>query len=298
MHSPQNVQYIDRKSGKLVAESVMGDKALRFAYNTLLGRTLWPILFGGRMVSALMGRYYDSAVSRRSIAGLTQIPGCRVDEAEFPPETYSSFNAFFARHLRPGARPFDADGNIIISPADGRLLVFPECVADSPVPVKGAQRTIGELCLTPLPFERAAVAVIRLAPVDYHRYHFPCQCTMGEKKVFPGKYHSVNPVALCRRPDLFVENTRHVTALDSVAAGSFFMIEVAAFGVGSIIATAMPGEHAKMDEKGYFKFGGSTVILVFDRDRVTFDDDLLKNSASGIETLVRCGERIAEAVKI
>ena len=75
------VEYIDRRSGERVAESVMGDKALRFAYETLLGRTLWPVLFGSGAVSAMMGRRYDSPKSKKDIAKLAAIPGCRAEEA-------------------------------------------------------------------------------------------------------------------------------------------------------------------------------------------------------------------------
>lgn len=288
------IKYLDRATGVIVTETVMGDRALRFAYNTLLGRSLWAVLFGGKMVSALMGRYYDSSASRRDIPKLAAIPGCRPDEAEFPMESYGSFNDFFCRRLKAGARPADMDENVLVSPADGKIIIHTDLAPDAPIPVKGAKRSINELCRCTLPEKSLAVAVIRLAPVDYHRYHFPCDCAMAvEPQLFAGKYHSVNPVALLRRPDLFVENTRQISTLESPRCGRFRMIEVAAFGVGSIVQSAGAGTYSKMDEKGCFKFGGSTVILVFDADKVKFDDDLLNCSAQGMEVQVRCGSRIA-----
>ena len=289
------IKYIDRESGELIVESVMGDRALRFAYETLLGRSLWPILFGGKFLSALMGKYYDSPASRKAIAKLTAIPGCKPGEAEFPVEHYTSFNDFFARRLKPGLRPAPADPAAIASPADGKLLVHTALSPKEPIPVKGAKRSIEELCGEALPDTPLAVAVIRLAPVDYHRYHFPCDCTMTElPKIIAGKYHSVNPVALLRHPDLFVENTRHISVLKTADGTTFRMIEVAAFGVGSIVRTVQPGKFAKMDEKGFFKFGGSTVIAVFENDKVTFDEDILSASARGIELQVKCGSQIAK----
>ena len=111
----QQVEYIDRASGNKVAESVMGDKALRFAYETLLGRTLWPVLFGSKAISAFMGRRYDSPESKKDIAKLVAIPGCRAEEAEKPISEYSSFNDFFTRRLKPGSRPL---GDGITSPAE------------------------------------------------------------------------------------------------------------------------------------------------------------------------------------
>jgi len=98
----QPVEYIERITCEKVAESVMGDGALRFAYETALGRTLWPVLFGSKAVSALMGAYYDSRLSKGAIRALAAIPGCRADEAEQPLAAYRSFNDFFTRRLKPG----------------------------------------------------------------------------------------------------------------------------------------------------------------------------------------------------
>lgn len=288
---------IDRKSGERFKESVMGDSALRFAYETLLGRSLWGILFNSSFLSDLMGKYYDSPASRKKIAALTSIPGCRSEEAEFPPEKYASFNDFFARKLKAGARPFDPSPETLVSPADGRLLVYSGLKTNDPIPVKGAQKTLNDLCCGKLSADSSwAVAVVRLAPVDYHRFHFPCDSKQADLPLtVKGKYHSVNPVALARRPDLYVENTRQITGLTSGVFGTFYYLEVGAFGVGSIIQTSVPGEHRKNDEKGFFKFGGSTVILIFEDNKLRWDDDLLKNSAAGMETLIRCGERLGSS---
>ena len=244
------IKYLDRATGEVITESVMGDAALRFAYNTLLGRTLWPMLFGGKFISSLMGRYYDSPRSRKDIARLTAIPGCRPEEAEHPAEYYNSFNDFFARRLKADARPVDDDENHLASPADGKILVHSNLLPSTPIPVKGAKRSINELCGETLPEKTVTVAVIRLAPVDYHLFHFPCSCVQKALPVkVKGKYHSVNPVALKVRPDLFVENTRQITTLESDVFGSFRYLEVGAFGVGSIIQYTAPGTHAKLAEK-------------------------------------------------
>ena len=288
-----DIMIFDRKTGKVQKETVFGDKALRFVYNTLLGRSLWGILFNSSRFSDLMGAYYDSPRSKKNIAKLAALEGCNSSEAEFPPEEYASFNAFFTRHLKKGARPFDPSPEILSSPADGRVFVYENMKKNDPVPVKGAQKTLEELCCGKLSFSSCAVAVFRLAPVDYHRFHFPCACTQDAPTyVFAGKYHSVNPVALLKRPDLYVENTRHITQLSSNTFGKFLYLEVGAFGVGSIIQTAEGNMYAKQAEKGYFKFGGSTVILIFDNDRMQWDADLLENTRNGYETLIRCGENI------
>ena len=286
----QPIEYIDRATGEKVAESVMGDKALRFAYETLLGRTLWPVLFGPKLISALMGRRYDSPCSRTDIPKLASIPGCRPDEAEKPLADYASFNDFFTRRLKPGARPV---GDGVVSPADGRLLLYLAADADKPFPLKGATRNLRTVFAGDAPDGLYDVAVVRLAPVDYHRFHFPCACrTPDPVRIVPGKYHSVNPIALLRYPDVYADNERQIVACDA-DFGRFWLVDVGAFGVGTIVQTYSGETHAKGDEKGYFKFGGSTVILVTRAGALSFDDDLVRNSAAGLETRVRCCERIA-----
>ncbi len=286
----QPIEYIDRTTGEKVVESVMGDKALRFAYETLLGRTLWPVLFGSKLVSALMGRRYDSPRSRKAIRSLAAIPGCNADEAEKPVADYASFNDFFTRRLKPGARP---TGDGVVSPADGRLMLYLAADADKPFPLKGAVRSLRTVFADDAPGGLYDIAVVRLAPVDYHRFHFPCACrTPDPVRVIPGKYHSVNPIALLRYPDVYADNERQIVACDA-DFGRFWLVDVGAFGVGTIIQTYSGDAHAKGDEKGYFKFGGSTVILVTRTGALAYDNDLVRNSAAGIETRVRCGERIA-----
>ena len=284
------VEYIDRGTGEKVTESVMGDGALRFAYETLLGRTLWPVLFGSKAISAIMGWHYDSPRSRKSIAALAAIPGCRAEEAELPISSYRSFNDFFTRRLKPGSRP---TGDGMVSPADGRLMLYLNADADTPFPLKGATRRLRDVFDSDAPEGRYDIAVIRLAPVDYHRFHFPYACrTPGKVRVIPGEYHSVNPIALVRRPDVYAVNERQILACDA-DFGRYWMVDVGAFGVGTIVQTYSGDTHAKGDEKGYFKFGGSTVILLATAGALKFDDDLVRNSAEGLETRVLCGERIA-----
>ena len=164
----QPIEYIDRATGEKVAESVMGDKALRFAYETLLGRTLWPVLFGSKFVSAIMGRCYDSPRSRTDIPKLASIPGCNAEEAEKPIAEYDSFNDFFTRRLKPGARPI---GDSIVSPADGRLMLYLSADADKPFPLKGATRSLRTVFDGDAPAGLYDIAVVRLAPVEIGRAH-------------------------------------------------------------------------------------------------------------------------------
>lgn len=289
------VEYIDRASGNKVTESVMGDRALRFAYETLLGRTLWPVLFGSKCISAYLGRRYDSPRSKADIAKLAAIPGCRAEEAAKPIEEYSSFNEFFTRKLKKDARPL---GDGVISPADARLMLYLNASSEKPFPLKGATRSLREVFQPstpgPLPSTLYDIAVFRLAPVDYHRFHFPFDCTTPDPvAVIPGKYHSVNPIALLRHPDIYADNERQILRCET-AFGTAWLVDVGAFGVGTIVQTYLGTSQIRGGEKGYFKFGGSTVILVTEAGRIRYDEDIVRNSAAGLETRVLAREHIAE----
>lgn len=291
-HKP--IIYVDRRTGKKVPESVMGDKALRFAYETLLGRTLWTVLFGSKCISAWMGRRYDSPKSKKDIRALVAIPGCMAEEAEKPVEEYDTFNNFFTRRLKKDARPV---GEGVICPADGRLMLYLNADADKPFPLKGAKRSLREVFgagrASKVESGRYDIAVIRLAPVDYHRFHYPCDCrTPDAVSVIPGKYHSVNPIALLRYPDVYADNERQIVRCET-AFGPMWLVDVGAFGVGSIVQTSIGTKHVKGEEKGYFKFGGSTVIMITKAGALKYDDDIVTNSAEGMETRVLCRERIA-----
>ena len=288
------IRVVNRQTGEIFDEVVMGERFIRWAYQDARAGWVTRMLFGSPLISRVMGWWYDSPLSRRQIAPTIRQLG--IDEAEFqqPTASFRSFNDFFVRHLKPEARPFDAGDDAIVSPADGRVLVFPTIEDGTYAPVKGHPFSLHAM----LPevaerFAGGALAIVRLCPADYHRFHYPCAGRVVDRRTVAGDLHSVNPIALGSGPDVFGRNRRAITLIDTRKAGPLAYIEVGAFGVGSIVQTNPARQVAKMDEKGYFKFGGSTVVLVFGRGCVTFSPDLVRNSAAGLETLVKVGETIA-----
>ncbi|MGL4854629.1 MAG: archaetidylserine decarboxylase, partial [Lentisphaeria bacterium] len=186
-----------------------------------------------------------------------------------------------------------SDENELCSPADGRILVYPNVNENTLFPVKGAESRLADLCGEKMDnFIGGDVAVVRLCPADYHRFHFPCDGKIIKHYKVKGQYHSVNPVALKEIDNVFVRNKREVTILES-KFGKIGYIEVGAFGVAGIEQTYSTVEVNKMDEKGYFKFGGSTVVLLFEPGRIEFCQDLLDKSSDGIEVLVKVGQALA-----
>ncbi|MFS4583248.1 archaetidylserine decarboxylase [Phaeobacter sp. C3_T13_0] len=294
-HNP--IIVVDRASGETFEEAILGEAWIRWAYQNTSAKPVEKFLFRSNLISRVMGAWFDSRFSKGKIKDVINELAIDMSEAVASTDSFTCFNDFFVRHLRPEARPFSNDPREIVSPADGRVLVFPELAEDVFVPVKGHPMSIR----TMLPgiadrFIGGALAIVRLCPADYHRYHFPAGGRIAGAQDLAGALHSVNPIALGAGPDVFGENKRSWTLIETDTIGSYCFVEVGAFGVGSIVNTHTTGAVQKMDEKGYFKFGGSTVVVVFEPGRVDFSEDLVANSAAGRETLVKVGQPLATAV--
>lgn len=212
-----------------------------------------------------------------------------------PLDEFKNFNEFFYRALKPGSRPCSAPGNprIIVSPADCRSVVFNRIETATKVWIKGREFSIKRLLGDAYPEDVAryenggALGIFRLAPQDYHRFHIPVDGIMGEPKTIAGEYYTVNPMAIRSALDVYGENVRVLVPIDSPIFGRVMVICVGAMMVGSTVITRSEGEEVKRaEELGYFKFGGSTLVVLFEPGKMVFDDDLVDNSNMALETLV------------
>lgn len=292
-----NIEVYSREQDQMVPEVVAGEGLMRLFYGTQAGARLTTTLFVHRWLSFFGGLYYDSRVSRRKIKKFIRQLDIDPEEAEKSIREYRSFNEFFARKLRPGLRPVEVEQSAFVSPGDGRLLVFPKIDEETLSYVKWAP-----VCLMALfnkdaelveRYRGGTCGILRLCPSDYHRFHFPVGGKVGPTKMVKGLLHSVNPYVLGQKRQVFAANKRSICSLESPDFGKVLLMEVGAMGVGSIVQTYASDTEVKPgDEKGYFKFGGSTTIFFFEKDRVEFDEDLIRNSELGVETLVRMGETI------
>ncbi|CAM0139862.1 unnamed protein product [Umbelopsis sp. WA50703] len=250
------------------------------------------------------GTYFDDPKSVSQIPGFIQHYGLDMSQYEKPdPKDYANFNDFFARKIKPERRPVASaqDDSIITSAADCRLVVFPTVSKATELWIKGKKFTLGTLFQNDelaKDYEDGSVAIFRLAPQDYHRYHAPAACTVETINEIPGTYYTVNPCAVKEDLNVFTENHRCVATLKHNPDGKkFAMVFVGALLVGTIVNTnaAKPGDSVqKGEEMGYFQYGGSTVIAVFPKGQVTWDDDLLKNSEQPVETIVKMGDHVGK----
>ncbi|WP_141593976.1 archaetidylserine decarboxylase [Myxococcus sp. AB056] len=227
-----------------------------------------------------------------------------MEEAEHSFEHYPTFAQFFTRGLKPGLRPVDEGEKVVVSPVDGRVSQVGYSDYGRCLQAKGIEYTVDELLgdsEAAKPFHGGAWTTIYLSPRDYHRIHAPLGGTITGYAYIPGEFWPVNPASVKNKQSLFCVNERLVTYLDTVA-GKCAVVKVGATCVSRIKAaydevtthTGQPGKvHRygaampveKGGELGRFEMG-STVILLFEPKRVTWDDSLQE------EAVVRLGKRI------
>lgn len=299
MVNEEPIHYFNRYTGKVEEERVYGGGALRFTYTSPLGALLLFAAGRRRWFSRLCGLWMRRRGSRREILPFIDTYG--LDAAEFlkRPEEFASFNDFFIRELKPSARPIDADSDSVVFPADARHLGFADVSRVEAIVVKGQSFDLPALLGDAALAERhrgGAVVVSRLCPIDYHRFHFPAAGLPGAPRLLPGPLYSVNPIALRRRIRILFENKRTVTQLESERFGLVTIVVIGATCVGSIVSTFRPHEPVtKGAEKGYFQFGGSSIITIFEPGRARLEADLLEQTAQGRELFARVGDRMGRA---
>ncbi|MBI2606141.1 MAG: phosphatidylserine decarboxylase [Deltaproteobacteria bacterium] len=296
----QPILYWNRATGKTAEELIYGEGFMRWIYETPAGRFFADALFCRPVFSRLYGAYKRTRASASAIPGFVKRFDIRMEE--FEAGDFRSFNDFFIRRFKPGARRFSEKPEELCAFAEGRYLAFEQLTEGQRFPVKSAAMSPegllsdgengGEKARL---FAGGPVLVARLCPTDYHRFHYPDDGVTVEAYPIPGKLHSVNPLALKTRADVFVTNERRVSILRTKNFGDLAYVEVGAICVGKIVQTRSELEpFCRGDEKGYFLFGGSTVIVLGEPGAWRPDADLLEQTRLGRETLVRLGERVAK----
>lgn len=275
------------RAGEVLPDSGGQTKFLSFLYRNLFGRALLRLLRSG-CVSRLAGLYMNSRFSRGRVkkalrANAVDMTG--VTETEF-----ASYNALFTRKRQENTFPFSEKAGDFCSPADSRLTVVP-LKDGTAFPVKQSPYTVCELLGSESEaarFDGGFAFVFRLSVEDYHRYSYPDSGRELFRRRIKGTFHTVNPIALEQLP-VFHRNCREVSLLQTENFGTVAYVEVGAMLIGRIV-NHQKAVFRRGEEKGYFEFGGSTVVILTEKGSVIPCDDLLENSKKGIETYVRSGE--------
>ena len=290
------IKFINRKTGETQIETPPGEGFLKLLYNNPFGKMALLPFVKRKFLSEWYGRKMNKPSSTKKIKQFVADLNIDMSEANKSIDEFSSFNDFFYRTLKPEARPIESS---FISPGDGKLLAF-ESVADvHNFFVKGRKFTLKEFLNSnelAEKYQNASLLILRLAPNDYHRYHFPYDGTPTTSTKIKGDYLSVSPYALAGNfTKVFCENKREYCILKTEEKGDILLAPVGATMVGSIFESFTPNEPLKKgDEMGYFAFGGSTIVMLVDKDKITIDKDILENTKNKIETFVKMGEKIGE----
>lgn len=280
------------RNGAIVPGDDGQDRMLEWMYGTPIGRVLVKLMIRPR-VSRAAGWLLDRRISALAVGPF--IRKNRISMVDFEERRFTSFNDFFTRRLKPGRRTVDREACHLIAPCDSKLTVYP-IEPDSRFWVKGTEYTLGGLLQNEAlarNFLGGTLLLFRLTVGDYHRYAYPDDGFIGQGVRIQGVYHTVNPAAASRYP-IYRENTREYALLKSENFGTILQMEVGAAMVGRIVNG--PGERqvVRGEEKGRFEFGGSTVILLLQKDTAALDADIVQNTRKDVETVVQLGQRIGE----
>lgn len=268
---------------------------LWFLYNTIFGRALLKILTRPQL-SKKCGEFLDSRASVFLIRPFVRANS--IDLSDYYSKDFHCFNDCFVRLIKPGRRPFDMAEDAFVSPCDGRLSVY-DIEDGTVIPVKQSRYSIARLLHSrklASRFEGGYCLVFRLCVDNYHRYAYFDSGIKGDNHFIDGKLHTVQPIALEKVP-VFTENCREYCVMKTDNFGPVVQMEVGAMLVGRIKNHHAKHAFKRGEEKGCFLYGGSTIILLVQKDRLCIDDKILASSAKGVETPVMMGEKLGRAVQ-
>ncbi len=292
------IKIYNRNSKKYDTENVAGGNYIKWCYESPIGKSFTELLIKKKLFSKVYGKYCDNNLSKNKISSFINDFDIDMSICKNNLNDFRNFNDFFIRELNDAARPIDMDTDKLISPGDGRLFAYTDISVNDLVQVKDITYSLAELIQDndiANEYEGGVCLILRLCPTDYHRFHFVDYGTCEKTNFIPGNYYSVNPTALERVAKLYCQNKREWCVFHSENFGDIIHVEVGATCVGSIIQNYKENTPiSKGDEKGYFKFGGSTTILFFKPNTIIVDEDILTQSSLGFETKVNMGETIGK----
>ena len=293
------IQFFNRSKGTVETERVYGENWLKLIYDNPFGK----LLLWAAVKKSWFSRWYGWRMSQPASKARIRpfIRKYKLDEEEFDsdPEGFRSFNEFFSRKLKPDARPIEQANAVAVFPADGRHLGVQDLSANLGFYVKGQKFDLPKLFQSDElagRFRKGSLIISRLCPVDYHRFHAPVSGKISEARLINGSLLSVNPIALRKRLSVFWENKRYLCMIDSDYHGKVAQFIVGATCVGSATFTFSQNQRVKKGEElGYFSFGGSSVLTLFEKDKLRISEDVQQHSQANIETYAKMGEEMGRA---
>jgi phosphatidylserine decarboxylase len=244
-----------------------------------------------RGVSRAVGAFMDSPASRRIIKPF--VHKTNIEMGDFEDRKFLSYNDFFTRRLRPGARTLDTNAGSLIAPCDAKLSAY-QIGNGSSFKIKGSYYTVSDLLSgdnIAKEFAGGVCLIFRLTVDDYHRYCYFDNSKQFSTTFIKGELHTVKPIAL-EKYNIYKRNCREYTVLETENFGKAVQVEVGAMMVGRIVNRKGNISVRRGQEKGKFEFGGSTIVVLLKKDAAKIDAEIIENTKNGLETVVKIGEKI------
>lgn len=268
---------------------------LRYCYLKHLG---WPArhIMTNPVLSVLIGEYMNTRRSAWRIEPFVRAAG--IDMSEYEAAEYRCFNDFFTRKIKSTARPVDRTPEALISPCDGYLSAY-RISTDSEFSIKNSYYNVDDLVggtEIAREYMNGVCFVLRLGVENYHRYCYIDDGFKSRNWHIKGRYHPVQPIVVRKRP-VFVQNTREYCVLETENFGDVIQIEVGACLVGKIENYRQAGVITRGEEKGLFRFGGSTIVLLFKEGILNVPREMFEDTLRGKERQIRYGSVICKKAK-
>jgi phosphatidylserine decarboxylase len=300
MNNDHPLKYFDRYRGQIIYDPIFAGNFLNWSYNTKLGTIFTNIFFRQKIVSQLYGWWHKKGWSKKKLKSFVASMNINMEESLCTMDEFKCFNDFFTRRIDLYFRPVKKDQHVCVSPCDGRVLVFPEIFPDQEFRIKLSNFNLTNFLQDESlvnSFSGGSMFVSHLYLTDYHHFHFPDSGKAELPYTITGKYYATSPYSSRSLVPIFKENYRMITLIDSENFGKIAMVEIGAFTVGSIKQQYTPNATIKKgDRKGYFELGGSTIVLLFQKEVIKFDADLCDNSKNKISTYILQGDSIGIAI--
>ncbi|MGN0993474.1 MAG: phosphatidylserine decarboxylase [Bacilli bacterium] len=284
------MKYYIRKTDELI--NIKDNKSLIFLYKTIPGRIILKLITKP-IFSKPMEKLTNTKTSKIYIKRFIKNNNIKITDYE--KKEYESFNDFFTRKVKKSKRNQRSTKKQLISPCDSKITIYK--IDDKlTINVKNSKYTIESL-IKEKPskeFKNGICIVLRLSVEDYHRYHAFDNYEVLKNKKIKGLLHTVNPISY-ENYKVFTENQREVSLLKTENFKEVYQIEVGALNIGKI-HNKKETKYKKYDERGYFSFGGSTIVLLFQKDTVKIDKDIENWSKKNIEVKVEYGDVIGHNI--
>lgn len=296
------VYYIDRESHSTIQEPVWGRSTIELLYKPVPGFS-WLQKIVSRVLSIpffskLWGYYHDLPYSKKRIQPFCKRFNIDLSTSKISPDSFQTFNDFFTRPLTTASRPRCLEPHAVLVPADARYTFFENIQADTSFLVKGTsfnlETFLGSQQLAKK-YYGGTLILGRLCPLDCHRFYFPYQGIAKQSKPIPGPLFSVNPIATKEKPWIFWTNKREITEI-SIGDHTYCMAEIGATNCGTIIQTFTPGQVSSGQEKGFFKLGGSALILLFEPGRFELAHDIHMLTGP-LEIYCKIGQKLGRIIQ-